>query len=194
MLVAVELEAVGVAHQRPGLDAQQGVVGLVVVLVGVVAVVGGEQRRTDACGRSPSAAGSCGAARGCRGPGSRRTGCRARRCPGAAPPFRGRPRSSPRSSDCSTCPPRQPVVAMTPSLCSSSTSQSHAGLVVVALHVRPAGDLDQVLVADVVLGQQDQVVVELRSAVGLTAGVVDPAPPRRALVRVTRGPCRPRCR
>ena len=50
VLVAVELEAVGVAHQRAGLHAQQGVVGLVVLAVGVVAVVGGQQRRLDLAG------------------------------------------------------------------------------------------------------------------------------------------------
>ena len=47
VLVAVELEAVGVAHERPGLHAQQRVVRLVVLAVGVVAVVGGQQRRAD---------------------------------------------------------------------------------------------------------------------------------------------------
>jgi hypothetical protein len=57
-----------------------------------------------------------------------------------------------------------------------------ARLVVVALHVGAGGDLDEVLVADVVLGQQDEVVVELRSPVDLAAGVVDPAAPRRPLV------------
>ena len=45
VLVPVELEPVGLAHQRAGLHTQQGVVGLVVVLVGVMTVVGGEQRR-----------------------------------------------------------------------------------------------------------------------------------------------------
>ena len=45
--VAVELEAIGVAEQRSGLHAQQGVVGLGVVLMGVVRVVRGEDRRLD---------------------------------------------------------------------------------------------------------------------------------------------------
>ncbi len=48
--VAVELEALGVAHQRAGLHAQQRVVGDGVVAVHVVAVVGGEQRRLEVLG------------------------------------------------------------------------------------------------------------------------------------------------
>ncbi len=46
-LVAVELEAVRVALQRTGLHAQQGVVRVGIVLVGVVRVVRGEQRRAE---------------------------------------------------------------------------------------------------------------------------------------------------
>ena len=46
-LLAVELEAVRVALQRAGLHAQQGVVRVGVVLFGVVRVVGGEQRRAE---------------------------------------------------------------------------------------------------------------------------------------------------
>ena len=57
----------------------------------------------------------------------------------------------------------------------------HTGLVVVALHVGPAGQLDQVLVAGVGLGQEGQVVVELAASVDLAAGVVDLAPAGRAL-------------
>ena len=47
MLVAVELEAVGIRTQRAGLYAQQRIVSSVVDLVGVVAVVRGEDRGTD---------------------------------------------------------------------------------------------------------------------------------------------------
>ena len=96
VLVAVELEPLRVAHQRAGLHAQQRVVGLGVVAVRVVAVVGGEQRRADAAGRSRSA---CGLVRALRrrgrGPAARRRGCRARRCPGAGRPSRARPRRRP---------------------------------------------------------------------------------------------------
>ena len=50
MPVAVKLEAIGVREERSGLHAQQGVVGLRVVLVGVVRVVGGEDRRLNLLG------------------------------------------------------------------------------------------------------------------------------------------------
>ena len=51
-------------------------------------------------------------------------------------------------------------------------------LVVVALHEREAGELDQVVVARLVLGEQGQVVVELLAPLGVAARVVDPPPPR----------------
>ena len=51
------------------------------------------------------------------------------------------------------------------------------GLVVVALQEGEAGELDEVPVPDVVLGQQGEVVVELPAALGLAAGVVDAAAP-----------------
>jgi predicted ABC-type transport system involved in lysophospholipase L1 biosynthesis ATPase subunit len=57
----------------------------------------------------------------------------------------------------------------------------HARLVVVALEEGEAGQLDEVLVADVVLGQQGEVVVELLAALGVTAGVVLPTTSSRAL-------------
>jgi hypothetical protein len=50
VVVAVELEPVGIADQRAGLHAQQGVVGDRVLAVHVVAVVGGEQRGADPLG------------------------------------------------------------------------------------------------------------------------------------------------
>ena len=50
VLVARELETVRVAHQRPRLHAQQGVVSVVVVLVGVVRVVRGQQWRAQLLG------------------------------------------------------------------------------------------------------------------------------------------------
>ena len=56
-LVAVELEPVLLVDLGAGLHAQQRVVRLGVVLVRVVAVVGGEQRRADRTGRSASASG-----------------------------------------------------------------------------------------------------------------------------------------
>ena len=62
-----------------------------------------------------------------------------------------------------------------------------ARLVVVALEERPAGELDEVAVAGLGLGQQREVVVELLAALGVAAGVVDPAPARRALAAVVVG-------
>jgi hypothetical protein len=50
VLVTLEVEPVGIAHERTGLDAQQRVVGQVVLAVGVVAVVRGHERRTDPLG------------------------------------------------------------------------------------------------------------------------------------------------
>ena len=58
-----------------------------------------------------------------------------------------------------------------------------AGLVVIALEVGRRGQLEQVPVALGGLGQQRQVVVELLAPVDVAAGVVDPAPAHRALVR-----------
>ncbi|CAB4582032.1 unannotated protein [freshwater metagenome] len=56
----------------------------------------------------------------------------------------------------------------------------HAGLVVVPLEERQAGQLDEVLVAGVVLGEQREVVVELPPAFGLASGVVHQSTPCRA--------------
>ena len=50
MLISVKLETVGVAEQGTGLNAQQRVVGFCVVGMGVVAVVGGHDRRVDLAG------------------------------------------------------------------------------------------------------------------------------------------------
>ena len=62
-----------------------------------------------------------------------------------------------------------------------------AGLVVVALEEGQAGQLDQVAVAGVALGQQGEVVVELAAALGVATGVVHPAPAGRALRAVVVG-------
>ena len=50
VLLGLEAEALGIVDGRPGLDAQQGVVGDSVFTVGVVAVVGGEQGRAQPLG------------------------------------------------------------------------------------------------------------------------------------------------
>ena len=63
----------------------------------------------------------------------------------------------------------------------------HPGLVVVALHEGEARELDQVLVAGLVLGQQREVVVELLAALGVATRVVDPAAAGRSLAAVVVG-------
>ena len=187
VLVALELEALRVRQHGAGLHAQQGVVGLVVLAVGVVRVVGGQQRGAELAWPARPASGWCRAGPAGRGPAARRRGCRGRRSPAAGRPSPARPCSSPCSSDCSTWPPRQPVVAIRPSWCWLEQLPVEARLVVVALEERQAGELDEVAVAGLVLGQQREVVVELLAALGVAAGVVDPAPAGRALAAVVVG-------
>ena len=50
VLLTLEFESFGVVDECTGLDAQQRIVGHVVFTVGVVAVVGGEQRGADPTG------------------------------------------------------------------------------------------------------------------------------------------------
>ena len=175
VLVAVELEAVRVAHERTGLHAQQRVVG------------GGVR------------AGACSGCRWSRAAAAQirraishqlRVGAlllghavvleldeevvaaedvleprrlrerRRRSRRGAAPAAPGR-----RGSRWWRSGPR----------CASRAGPSRPGLVVVALEEGAARELDQVLVAGVVLGQERQVVVGLAPALGVAAGVVDAA-------------------
>ncbi len=180
MLLALELEALRVGQQRAGLDAQQCVVRLVVGPVGVVRVVGGEQRRTDAMGDLDQL----------------RVGlalCRQAmvlqldeevvlaedllQAPGlvectflVAHQQRLQHMTAEASGGGD-----QPVVVLLEQV------PVDARLVVVALEEGQAGQLDEVPIALVGLGQQGEVVVELLSALGLAAGVVDPAAPHRSL-------------
>ena len=193
VLGALELEALRVGQQRAGLHAQERVVGLVVVLVRVVAVVGGEERGADLLGdldqlRVRVALGlqtvvlqfdeQVVAAEDVLQPGGlgERTLVVAveQRLQHVAAEAAG-------GGD-------QPVGVLLEQL------PVHPGLVVVALHEGEAGQLDQVLVAGLVLGQQREVVVELLAALGVATGVVDPAPAGRVARCGDRGPCRPRCR
>ena len=186
VLAALELEALRVRQQRPGLHAQQRVVRLVVLLVGVVAVVGGEQRRADllgdldqlriglALGRQPVVLQldeQVVAPEDVLQPGGlldrpllvavqQRLQHVAAEAPGGGD---------------------QPVGVLLEQL------PVHPGLVVVALHERQARQLDQVLVAGLVLGQQREVVVELLAALGVAARVVDTPPPGRTLAAVVVG-------
>ena len=176
MVVAAELEAVRVAHQRAGLDAQQRVVGDGVLAVGVVAVVGGEQRGADAAGDLEQL----------------RVGAVLL---GDAVVL---------DLDEEVVPPEDVLepagLLERPLLVAPHQRLEHvaaeaagggddalavlleevpveAGLVVVALEEGPAGELDEVAVADVALGQQREVVVELLAASGVAAGVVHATPP-----------------
>ena len=63
----------------------------------------------------------------------------------------------------------------------------HAGLVVVALEECLARELDEVAIADLVLGEHDEVVVELVATLGFAAGVVDTASAGGALRPVLMG-------
>ena len=171
VLVAFELEPLGIVDEGAGLHAQQGVVGHVVLAVGVVAVVGGEQRRPDPPGDVDQ----------------RRVGLVLR---GQAVVL---------ELDEEVVPPEDvlqpagqglrlhPVVGQQG--LEDDAAQAAGGgdeavgvagqqlpvdpwLVVVALEVGGRGELEQVAVALVVLGQEGQVVVELLTALDVAAGVV----------------------
>ena len=180
VLVAVELEAVRVAHQRAGLHAQERIVGHGVVAVHVVAVVGGEQRRLDPSGDLEQLR-VCAVLLGdavvldldeevvatedvleAGGLGQRRVEALVHeRLQHVAAEAAG-------GGD-------DALVVL------GERVPVDPGLVVVALHVGAAGQLDDVPVADVVLGQQRQVVVELAATLDVAAGVVDLAPSGRPL-------------
>jgi hypothetical protein len=129
VLLAFELEPLRVRQGGAGLHAQQRVVGLVVLTVRVVRVVGGEQRRADPAGDLDQ--------------------LRVGLVLGGEPVvlqfdeqvvlaedllqpaglLEWRPARRRCSSACSTWPPRQPVVAISPScVYFSSSSQSIRGL------------------------------------------------------------------
>ena len=186
MLGALELEALRIGQQRPGLHAQQRLVRLVVVLMRVVAVVRGEQRRTDLLGDLDQ--------------------LRVRLTLGGQAVVLQFDEQVVAPEDVlqpARLGQRALVVAVeqrlqhVPAEAAGGGDQTlgvlleqlpvDAGLVVVALHERQARQLDQVLVAGLVLGQQGQVVVELGAALGVAARVVDAAPPRGALRAVIVG-------
>ena len=176
VVVAVELEAIGVAHQRPGLDAQQGIVGDGVATVHVVAVVGGQEGGLEAAGDLEQL----------------RVGAvllgdavilhldeevvapeDVLEPPGPLQPLvevvlherlEHLTTEAPRGGD-------EPLTVIVERL------PIDAGLVVVALEEGSAGQLDEVAVAGVVLGQQGQVVVELPAPFGVATGIVEPPPP-----------------
>ena len=101
--VAVEPEAVGLVQPRAGLDAQQRVVGLRVLLVRVVQVVGAPAAGCRGPWRSPAAPGGSSSRWTARGPSARRRSSPCRRCPGSPRPPAGR---GPPCRPAATCSPR----------------------------------------------------------------------------------------
>ena len=171
VLVAVELEAVGVAHERPGLHAQQGVVGLVVVLVRVVAVVGGDDREAEVLGDA------------------QQLGVGALLLGDAVVLQLDEEVVGPEDVAQAGRLVAAGLVALVhqrlqdvPAQAAGGDDQAllvvledlpvDLGLHVVALEERPARELDEVLVADVGLGQRGEVVVGLAAALGVAAAVV----------------------
>ena len=180
VLRAVELEPLLVCEQRTGLHAQQGIVGLGVAPMGVVAVVGGEQRSADGVGDLDQLRVGLDLLRQAvilqldeevalaedllepRRPseglllvaGEQRLEHDATEAPGR------------RDQALGVLGQQLPV---------------HAGLVVVALEVRRGRELEEVLVALGGLGEQGQVVVELVPAVGVAPTIVDLPPAHRTL-------------
>ncbi len=186
MLAALELEALGVGQQRTGLHAQQRVVGLVILLVRVVAVVGGQQRSADLLGDLDQL----------------RVGLALRWQP-VILQFDEQVVAPEDVLQTSSLLDRALLVAVQQRLqyvaaeAAGGGDQAvgvllqqlpvHPRLVVVALHERQARQLDQVLVAGLVLGQQGEVVVELLAALGVAARVVDAASPSGSLAAVIVG-------
>ena len=193
VLGPVELEPVGVRQQRPGLDAEQGVVGHRVLTVGVVAVVGGQQRCVQPAGDLDQL----------------RVGALLF---GQAVVL---------DLDEEVLPPEDVLQAGGPALglhlvAGQQGLEHHPaqaagggdqpavmaleqlpvqpGLVVVPLQVGGRGQLQEVAVALDGLGQQGQVVVELLPALDVAPGVVHLAPAHRTLVAGLGRPCRPRSR
>ena len=172
--MAVELEplVVGLGDERAGLHAQQGVVGLGVLGPRVVAVVGGEQRRADALGDLDElrvGAGLLGdavvlqldeevvAPEDLLEP----AGLRQR----LVEPV-GQQALEHVAAEAAGGGDDPPAVL-------GEQVPVDLGLAVVALEEGPRRELDEVLVALVVLRQDGEVVVGLLAAVALAAGVVD---------------------
>ncbi len=186
VLTSFELEALRVRQQRTGLHAQQRIVGLVILLMRVVAVVGGQQRRADLL----------------RDLDQLRVGL-ALCLQAVVLQLDEQVVASEDVLQSSGLLDGALVVAVqqrlqhVPAEATSGGDQPlgvlleqlpvHSGLVVVALHERQARQLDQVLVAGLVLGQQGEVVVELLAALGVATGVVDPSAPRGTLAAVIMG-------
>ena len=186
VLLALELEPLRVAERRAGLHAQQRVVRLVVLAVHVVRVVGGDQRGADLAGDLDE--------------------LRVRVALGLQPVVLQLDEQVVLAEDLLQPPglvERALLVALQqrlqhvpaeaagggdqPVVVAPEQLPVHPRLVVVALHERQAGQLDEVAIALIGLGQQREVVVELLAALGVAAGVVDAAAPRRTLAAILVG-------
>ncbi len=181
VLGALEAEPLFVVHGRARLHAKQGVVGQVVFT-----------GRCSGCRWWPAAA--------------RQYGGRFRRAAGWFSVCFSRPWScsstnrlslpniscnraawavacstSPRKSAWLTSPPRQPVVAITPSWYLLQQLPVAPRLVPITRKISLRGQFEEVFIALVVLRQQGQVVIKLVPLVGVPAGVVEAPPPQRPL-------------
>ena len=110
-----------------------------------------------ACARCRAAADHPARRLRCRGPAARRRSARVRRCPGSAPRLRARPSRRPCRISCETSPPRQPRRRGDAVVMTLEQLPVAAGLVVVAVEIRGARDLDEVAVALVGLGEHREV-------------------------------------
>ncbi len=180
VLVALELEPLRVTEGGAGLDTEQGVVAFVIGAVHIVGVVGGDDRCAEPTGDLDQL----------------RVGVALRRQPvvlhldeevvlaedlleptgllerallvAVQEALQNMPAEATGRGD-------QPVVVPLEQL------PVHAGLVVVALEEGQAGQLDEVAVALVGLGQEGEVVVELSATFGVATRVVDTPPASGAL-------------
>ena len=186
VLVALELESIGVRDRAPGLDAQQGVVTLVIFAVRVVGVVGRQQRSVDRLGQLDQ------------------QWIRAHLiCETVVLQFDEEVVAtedllqSARTVVCTlhvaAHQSLQHVTAEAAARCDETRAvllekfPVDARLVVVALQECATGEVDQVLVPDVVLCEQREVVVDLAATLGLAARVVDASTSRRTLAAVLVG-------
>ncbi len=186
VLVALELEPIGIRNRAPGLHTQQRVVTLVILTVRVMRVIGREQRSIDRLGQLNQ----------------QRIGAHLIRetvvlqFDEEVVTTEDLLQSS-RTVVCTLHVTAHQTLQHVSAEATTRRDETRAvlleqfpvdtGLVVVALEEGAAREVDQVLVADVVLREQREVVVHLAATLGLAAGVVDAASSRRAFAAVLVG-------